>query len=124
MPNMSHKGAQQAPKWIPKGLPKSVFWGLRAEVKLEIPPWRELNFQSPRPPGTELKMVPKSKQPTERLLELAFQPLSRIVARFCRFLEFFWHPWRGVAVHFLNRFLTDVRKSAPGPQKCPQDLKN
>ena len=93
---MSHKGAQQAPKWSPKGVPKSLFLGVLAEVKTELPSGRELNFQSPGPPKTELKKVPKSEQPSGSLTDLTFQSLSRLLATFGRFWVQFWDPWGGV----------------------------
>ena len=84
MPNLSPKGPQKPPKWSPKGSQKSNFLGIRAEVKIELPPKQELDFQGAGVPKAAPKELPKSEQPLREVPELTFEPLGRSLARFGR----------------------------------------
>ena len=69
---------------------------MRAEVKIEFPPARELNFQGTGVPKAAPKELPKSEQPLREVPELTFEPLGRSLARFGRFWVALGTPLGGV----------------------------
>ena len=89
-------GPQSLQKWSPKGSPKPNFLGIRAEVKIEFPPRRELNFQGTGVPKATPKELPKSEQPLREVPELTFEPLGRSLARFGRIWVALGTPLGGV----------------------------
>ena len=116
---MSPKGAQKAPKWSPKGSPKSTFWGVRAEVKIELPLKRELNFQGPGPPRTSPKKMLKSERPSDSIPDLTFESPSRSFARFCKVLVDLGDPLAGggSANSLFEPFLIRILKCWPRGSK-------
>ena len=117
MPNLSPKGPQKPPKWSPKGSQKPNFLGIRAEVKIELPLKRELNFQGPGPPKTSPKRCQKPEQPSDSVPDLTFEPPSRPLARFGRVLVDLGTPWGGSANSLLEQFLIRILKFGPRGSK-------
>ena len=117
MPNLSPKGPQKPPKWSPKGSQKPNFLGIRAEVKIELPLKRELNFQGPGPPKTSPKRCQKPEQPSDSVPDLTFEPPSRPLARFGRVLVDLGTPWGGSANSLLEPFLIRILKFGPRGSK-------
>ena len=117
MPNLSPKGPQKPPKWNPKGSQKPNFLGIRAEVKIELPLKRELNFQGPGPAKTSPKRSQKPEQPSDSVPDLIFEPPSRPLARFGRFLVDFGTPWGGSANSFSEPCLIRILKFGPRGSK-------
>ena len=124
MPNLSPKGPQKPPKWSPKGSPKPSFLGIRAEVKIELPPARELNFQGTGVPKAAPKELPKSEQPLREVPELTFEPLGRSLARFGRVWVALGTPLGGVReLTFRAVFDQNSQIWAQGVQMSPQASK-
>ena len=91
--------------------------GIRAEVKIELPSRRELNFQVTWVPKAAPKELPKSEQPLREVPELTFEPLGRSLARFGRILVDLGTPWGGSANSLFEPFLIRILKFGPRGSK-------